>query len=114
MFSTTETSYDSSDETQFVATWFFSDIEKAQKHMCSRIADRFGLEFFDSNEDVDYPWQIQFARLVKKEQYFEAFQVWEKWRNRAGYSVYDDGSFEIQVEEVALNEPEEIPELKIG
>lgn len=114
MFAVTQTSYDSSDETQFVSTTYYATEEEAEKGACYVILDNFHLELIDSNEDVEYPWQIEFAKHLKNGEYLAAFNDWVDWRNTGGYSVYDDGSFEISIEEVTLSEPVKFPELKIG
>lgn len=114
MFAVTETSYDSSDETQFCFSLYYATEEEAEKGACYQILDHFNLQLIDSNEDVDYPWQIEFAKHLKSGQYLAAFSCWVNWRNSGDYSVYDDGSFEVSIEEVTLSKSVEFPELKIG
>lgn len=114
MFSVIETSYDTSDETQFVSSTYYSTEDEANKAACYIILDRFNLELIDSNENVEYPWQIEFAKHLKKGEYVEAINAWGDWRNSGDYSVHDDGSFEVSIEEVTISKPKKFPKLKIG
>jgi hypothetical protein len=114
MFAVTQTSYDSSDETQYAVSFYYETEEEANKGCCFVILDHFHLELVDSNEDVDYPWQIEFAKHLKKGEYVEAINTWCDWRSSGDYSVYDDGTFEVSIEEVAVSKPKKFPELKIG